>query len=123
MRRRGGALADLAILVVDAREGVMPQTRESIHILRREKTPFAVALTKIDLLPGWRKLGALGRLDEMIARSGPDFAHTLDMRVYAVAEEVVSLGFSADRYDRVSDFTRNVGIVPVSAKSGAGSRS
>ncbi|HTP53431.1 MAG TPA: translation initiation factor IF-2 [Thermoplasmata archaeon] len=120
MRRRGGALADLAILVVDAREGVMPQTRESIHILRREKTPFAVALTKIDLLPGWRKVVSPGRLDEMIARSGPDFAHALDMRVYAVAEEVVGLGFSADRYDRVSDFTRNVGIVPVSAKSGAG---
>ncbi|EQD73426.1 Protein synthesis factor, GTP-binding domain protein, partial [mine drainage metagenome] len=55
MRRRGGALADLAILVVDAREGIMPQTRESIQILRHEKTPFVVALTKIDLLTGWRK--------------------------------------------------------------------
>ena len=120
MRRRGGALADLAILVVDAREGVMPQTRESIHILRREKTPFAVALTKIDLLPGWRRPTAPGRLEELIARSTADFAPALDQRVYAVAEEIVGLGFSADRYDRVSDFTRNVGIVPVSAKSGAG---
>ncbi|MCI4360168.1 MAG: GTP-binding protein [Thermoplasmata archaeon] len=44
LRRRGGALADLAILVFDAREGIMPQTRESIQILRHEKTPFAVAL-------------------------------------------------------------------------------
>ncbi|MGP8078038.1 MAG: translation initiation factor IF-2 [Thermoplasmata archaeon] len=120
MRRRGGALADLAILVVDAREGVMPQTRESIGILRREKTPFAVALTKIDLLPGWRKVVAPVRLSEHIARSGPEFARLLDARVYSVAEEVVGLGFSADRYDRVSDFTRNLGIVPVSAKSGAG---
>src|SRR5258708_26060410 len=44
LRRRGGALADLAILVVDSREGVMPQTKESIQILRHAKTPFAVAL-------------------------------------------------------------------------------
>ncbi|HTP55661.1 MAG TPA: translation initiation factor IF-2 [Thermoplasmata archaeon] len=120
MRRRGGALADLAILVIDAREGVMPQTRESINILRREKTPFAVALTKIDLLPGWRKVTGPMRISEQIARSGPELGKLLDARVYAVAEELDGLGFSADRFDRVSDFTRNVGIVPVSAKSGAG---
>ncbi len=122
LRRRGGALADLAILVVDAREGVMPQTRESIQILRHEKTPFAIALTKIDLLAGWRKPagGAPVRLAAQIARSAPDFQKTLDERVYALAEEVDQLGFSADRYDRVSDFTHNVGIVPVSAKSGVG---
>lgn len=120
MRRRGGALADLAILVVDAREGVMPQTRESLEILRKEKTPFAIALTKIDLLAGWRKPTGVPLLTDQIARGGPEFAKALDEHVYSVAESVVGLGFSADRYDRVSDFTHNVGIVPVSAKSGVG---
>ncbi len=120
MRRRGGALADLAVLVVDAREGVMPQTRESIEILRHEKTPFAVALTKIDLLAGWRKVSGAVPLAEQVARSGPEFSRLLDQKLYAVAESLVGLGFSAERYDRVSDFTRNVGIVPVSAKMGAG---
>jgi translation initiation factor 5B len=120
LRRRGGALADLAILVIDAREGVMPQTRESAQILRREKTPFTVALTKIDLLGGWRKPAGPVTLVEQIRRSGPEFQRLLDQRVYAVAEELDQLGFSAERYDRVSDFTRNVGIVPVSAKAGVG---
>jgi translation initiation factor 5B len=120
LRRRGGALADIAVLVIDSREGVMPQTRESIQILRHEKTPFAVALTKIDLLLGWRKPPGPVRLADHIARCGGDFSKTLDERVYAIAEELVQLGFSADRYDRVSDFTRNVGIVPVSAKTGVG---
>lgn len=120
LRRRGGALADLAILVVDVREGLMPQSRESIQILRHEKTPFAIALTKIDLLSGWRKTQSVVPLAEQIARGGPEFSKTLDQHLYSVAEEVVRLGFSADRYDRVSDFTRNVGIVPVSAKSGVG---
>ena len=98
----------------------MPQTRESIQILRHEKTPFAIALTKIDLLAGWRKTPTPVPLADQIARGGPEFARTLDQHLYSVAEEVVRLGFSADRYDRVSDFTRNVGIVPVSAKSGVG---
>ncbi len=120
LRRRGGALADIAVLVVDAREGMMPQTRESIQILRHEKTPFAIALTKIDLLPGARKPTGPVRLADHIAKGGAEFQRSLDDRVYALAEEVVQLGFSADRYDRVSDFTHNVGIVPVSAKTGVG---
>jgi len=120
LRRRGGALADLAVLVIDVREGVMPQTRESVQILRREKTPFAVALTKIDLLAGWRKPTGPLPLLEAIRRSAPDFQKLLDQRVYSVAEELDQLGFSTERFDRVSDFTRNVGIVPVSAKTGVG---
>jgi translation initiation factor 5B len=120
MRRRGGALSDLSILVIDAREGVMPQTKESIQILKREKTPFAVALTKVDLLAGWRKVVAPVTLVEQIARSGSEFSKLLDARVYSVAEELDQLGFSADRFDRVRDFTRNVGIVPVSSKTGVG---
>jgi translation initiation factor 5B len=120
LRRRGGALADLAILVVDAREGVMPQTRESVQILRHEKTPFAVALTKIDLITGWRKpLGPVGLIPHL-ARCGPDYLRLLDERLYAVAEELHGIGFSAERYDRVSDFTRNVGIVPVSSRASVG---
>jgi translation initiation factor 5B len=121
LRRRGGALADLAILVIDSREGVMPQTRESIQILKHEKTPFAVALTKIDLLSGWRKpTTPTISLAEHLARCGPEYSKLLDERVYATAEELVEFGISADRFDRVSDFTRNVGIVPVSAKTGTG---
>jgi translation initiation factor 5B len=120
LRRRGGALADLAILVVDAREGVMPQTRESIQILRHEKTPFVVALTKIDLLAGWRKPIGVVPLAEHITRAGPEFQKSLDAHLYAISESLVEFGISADRFDRVSDFSRNVGIVPVSAKTGIG---
>jgi translation initiation factor 5B len=120
MRRRGGALADIAVLVVDVKEGFKPQTRESIQILRHEKTPFVVALTKIDLVPGWRKPSAPVTLAEQIQRSGTEFAKHLDERTYAVAEQLHELGFSADRYDRVSDFARNIGLSPVSAKTGVG---
>src|SRR6059036_2169321 len=55
LRARGGALADLAVLVIDVNEGFRPQTIESLNILRRYKTPFVVAANKIDMVPGWRK--------------------------------------------------------------------
>jgi translation initiation factor IF-2 len=48
MRSRGATVADLAILVVAADDGVKPQTAESIKILLETKTPFVVAITKTD---------------------------------------------------------------------------
>jgi translation initiation factor IF-2 len=48
MRVRGAAIADIAILVVAADEGVKPQTKETIKVLEESKTPFIVAITKID---------------------------------------------------------------------------
>lgn len=48
MRERGADAADLAILVVAADDGVKPQTKESINILRESKTPFVATLNKID---------------------------------------------------------------------------
>ena len=52
MRSRGAQAADLAILVVAADEGVKPQTKEAIKILEDAKTPFIVAINKIDKTAG-----------------------------------------------------------------------
>ena len=48
LRARGAAVADVAILVVAADEGVKPQTMEALASIQEAKTPFVVALTKID---------------------------------------------------------------------------
>ena len=55
MRKRGGNLADIAILVIDINEGVKEQTLECIEILKQYKTPFVIALNKTDMVQGWRK--------------------------------------------------------------------
>lgn len=52
MRSRGAEVADLAILVVAAEDGVKPQTKETIEILNETKTPFIVAINKIDKTGG-----------------------------------------------------------------------
>lgn len=49
MRARGGQAADIAILVVAAEDGVMPQTRESIEHIQKASIPFIVAINKVDL--------------------------------------------------------------------------
>lgn len=49
IRSRGATVADIAILVIDAKDSVMPQTIESIYHIKNAKIPFIVALNKMDL--------------------------------------------------------------------------
>jgi len=119
MRARGGALADLAVLVIDLNEGFRPQTIESLNILKRYKTPFVVAANKIDLVPGWRRHEKMAFVRSYVDQ--PDSAREeFDKRLYELVGRLFEHGFSADRYDRVADFTSNVAIVPTSAKFGEG---
>lgn len=118
LRKRGSALADVAVLVVDVMEGFQPQTYESLSILRLLKTPFVVALNKIDRIKGWQS----SRKPFIINyQTQPEFAsRELNTRIYEIVGDLYDKGFSADRYDRISDFSRTVSIVPVSAKTGEG---
>jgi len=48
MRSRGAEIADIAVLVVAAEEGIKPQTKEAIEHTRKAKLPLIVAINKID---------------------------------------------------------------------------
>jgi translation initiation factor 5B len=120
LRTRGGSLADLAVLVIDINEGLKPQTLESINILKKFKTPFVIAANKIDLIPGWhRHEGAT--LARSLSDQDPRIVAELDEKLYALSGKIFDkCGFSADRYDRVTDFTKTIAIVPISGKYGEG---
>jgi translation initiation factor 5B len=119
LRSRGGTLADMAILIIDINEGLKPQTVESINILRRAKTPFLVALNKIDLIPGWRaQKGETFILS--IQKQNDAVKNMVQERLYNIVGRLHDLGFSADRYDKISDFRKNMALIPVSAKTGEG---
>lgn len=120
LRTRGGALADLAVLVIDINEGMKPQTMESINILRKFRTPFVIAANKVDKLMGWR-VHEGSTIAESLSKQDPRVVDELDRRIYGIAGSVFDrTGFSADRFDKISDFTKSIAIVPVSGKYGEG---
>jgi len=119
LRKRGGSVADLAVLVVDITKNFEPQTYEAIEILRQYKTPFIVAANKIDLITGWRPNNNESFV-ETIAKQQPNVASELDNRIYEIIGKLSELGFNSERFDRVKDFQREVLIIPVSAKTGEG---
>jgi translation initiation factor 5B len=119
LRKRGGAAADIAILVVDVLRGFEAQTYECVDILKSRKTPFLVAANKIDRLPGW-----VAKPDERFIKSYQEQDHYVrqdfDEHLYTIMGTFSQLGFRADRFDKITDFTKTIAIVPVSAKTGEG---
>lgn len=119
LRSRGGALADLAILVVDITEGFKPQTLESINHLKKNQTPFVIAANKCDLIPGWNPnpdscfLDTFGGQNERVQQE-------LDEKIYELVGELDDKDFQAERFDRIDEYRKQIGIVPTSAKTGEG---
>jgi translation initiation factor 5B len=119
LRKRGGAAADIAILVIDVLKGFEAQTYESLNILRDRKTPFLVAANKIDRIAGWMSKPDTSFL-ESYSLQDPYVRQELDEKLYAIIGIFSREGLKADRFDRITDFTRTIAIVPTSAKTGEG---
>ena len=119
LRKRGGNLADIAILVVDINEGVMKQTLECIDILKQYKTPFVMALNKIDLLPAWNSNARINLLAN-IQKQNENAMLFLEKKLYEAVGRLSELGFNSERFDRVEDYTKQIAIIPASAKTGEG---
>ena len=119
MRKRGGNLADVAILVVNSVEGVKEQTLECIEILKQYKTPFIIAFNKIDLINGW-KVNKEMSFAQSIKTQSERAANDLDHRLYTLVGKLAEYNLNAERYDRIEDFTKQVCIVPCSASTGEG---
>ncbi|OIO63903.1 translation initiation factor IF-2 [Candidatus Woesearchaeota archaeon CG_4_10_14_0_2_um_filter_33_10] len=118
LRKRGGSLADIAILVVDINEGFKPQTEEAVEILKHKKTPFIVVANKIDLLPGWNS--TKDNILKSISNQGQDVQKRLDIKLYEILGKLHEFGFASERFDRVLDYTKEIAIIPVSSKTGEG---
>jgi translation initiation factor 5B len=119
LRARGASVADIAILVVDVMDGFMPQTWESLNLLRARKCPFLIAANKIDRITGWKPnedatfLASFKKQNEFIQNA-------LNERIWEIIGDLSKEKFYADRYDQIKDFTKNIAVVPTSAKTGEG---
>jgi translation initiation factor 5B len=119
LRRRGGSISDIAILVVDITQGFAPQTVEAVEILKEYKTPFVVAVNKVDLVTGWHDTKSKSFL-EALGKQNSYVADEIEKRLYTLIGSLSEYGLNAERFDRVKDFQREIALVPVSAKTGEG---
>jgi len=117
LRKRGGGIADLAILVIDAVQGIQPQTVEAIEILRSYKVPFVIAMTKIDLLSFYSSKE--GSFLENLATHDERSKQLFDEKLYTLVGKLYEYGFEGERFDRCA-FGKQIPIVPVSAHTKEG---
>lgn len=99
--------------------GLEPQTLESIRLLRDNKTPFVVALNKIDRLYGWMPMKDGGFRQTLAQQERPvqrEFENRLQETIVAFAEQ----GLNAVPYYDNKNFSKYVSLVPTSAHTGEG---
>jgi len=118
LRKRGGSTADLAIVVIDITQGMQPQTKEAIEILKTFKVPFVVAANKVDLIAGWKSISKVftENINKQLAMTKEHF----EKKFYTLVGQLSELGFDSDLYTKVEDYRKKISIIPVSAKTGEG---
>ena len=104
-------MADLAVLVIDVNEGIKPQTAEVLQLLKMNKTPFIIALNKIDNISGWRSDKHIG-IKESIETQPKSIKLTFDERYMTLIGALNNHGFNADLFYNINDFTKQVALVP-----------
>jgi len=105
-------------VVVDVNKGFEAQTVESMEILKKRRVPFVIALNKVDRVAGWRTSSPL--ISEDVKRQDAAVQTLLDEKLYNVVGTLSRLGYPSEAFWRVKDFTKEVAIVPVSARTGVG---
>jgi len=118
LRTRGGSLADLAVLVVDINEGFKPQTYESVNILKQYKTPFVIAVNKIDAISGWQKSNDIAKT--RIEKQRPNVKTMFEEKLYDIIGTLSENSLNSDLYFNIADFTKTIALIPVSSKTGEG---
>merc|ERR1719447_1447930 len=119
LRDRGSSLCDIAILVIDIMHSLEPQTIESLNLLKKKKTPFVVALNKIDRLYEW-KPNRHKDVREVLEMQGTntklEFQKKKDEVLLGLAEQ----GLNAALFWENPDPEEYISLVPPSAHSGDG---
>ncbi|KAF2846636.1 hypothetical protein T440DRAFT_458006 [Plenodomus tracheiphilus IPT5] len=119
LRSRGSSLCNIAILVIDIMHGLEPQTIESMKLLRDRKTPFIVALNKIDRLFGWKKIDNNGFEDSFSLQKQAVQAE-FEERWTFVRTQLQEQGFNSELFHQNKNMAKYVSVCPTSAHTGEG---
>jgi len=114
LRERGGSLADLVVLVVDINKGLQAQDIETLEILKMYKVPFIIAANKIDLISGYFQEGK--DISQALEKQSKSTEDKIDELIYKIVGQLYDKGFQAERFDRISDFKKQIAIIPTSCE-------
>jgi translation initiation factor 5B len=118
MRIRGGSICDMAVLVVDIMHGIEPQTLESINILKKTKTPYIVALNKLDLIYGWKTNTKI--MKDNLKEQDQDSLSNFEERVDQIKLQFAENGLNTELYYKNKNPKEFSSLVPCSAITGEG---
>jgi translation initiation factor 5B len=119
LRSRGSSLCNIAILVIDIMHGLEPQTIESMKLLRDKRTPFIVALNKIDRLFSWKKVDNNGFEDSFSLQKQAVQAE-FEERWTFVRTQLQEHGFNSELFHKNKNMAKYVSVCPTSAHTGEG---
>ncbi|KAI2481554.1 eukaryotic translation initiation factor 5b [Pyrenophora tritici-repentis] len=119
LRSRGSSLCNIAILVIDIMHGLEPQTIESMKLLRDRRTPFIVALNKIDRLFGWKKIDNNG-FEDSFSLQKQSVQSEFEERWTFVRTQLQEQGFNSELFHRNKNMAKYVSVCPTSAHTGEG---
>eukprot|EP00729_Bicosta_minor_P014472 gene14472-19320_t len=119
LRSRGSALCNMAILVVDIMHGLEPQTIESLDLLKSRKTPFVIALNKIDRLNQW-KATPDGAVQACLKKQKPQTQQHFEILSQKTILQINEQGLNCALYYENKDHRSTINIVPTSAHTGEG---
>ncbi|KAI5187105.1 translation initiation factor 5B [Nematocida homosporus] len=116
LRNRGSSMCNIVVLVVDIMHGLELQTKESIEILRSRKTPFIIALNKIDRINGWKSSNTGFSIKKQTKAAQSEFKDRFEKIVLELAAE----GLNTAIFLKNPDPKSYISIVPTSAITGEG---
>lgn len=116
LRSRGSSMCNIVVLVIDIMHGLELQTKESIEILRSRKTPFIIALNKIDRINGWVSKDTPFSLKTQSKAAKLEFKD----RYEKIQLELSMLGLNSAIFLKNPNPKSYINIVPTSAVTGEG---
>lgn len=120
LRTRGQSLCDLGIIVIDIMHGLERQTIDSLKMLKEKRTPFLIALNKIDRLFDWKPKewsAFQATFNTQKDHTKYEFRDRLEKVKIQIIKEI---GLNTALFTENPNMKEYVNIVPTSAISGEG---
>lgn len=120
LRSRGQSLCDLAVVVIDIMHGLENQTISSLEMLKKKKTPFLIALNKIDKIHEWKSYEWCAFRKSYDLQKEHVKRRFDSMLQNTITQLTKVIGLNTALFDTNENMKEYVNIVPTSAHSGEG---